>query len=112
MQTFVISGKAKTVFRLIELKAKNEETAKIAKELFRYLNLRAYYETRKKIQELKNMKVKQVFPLLGGAILEVDKDGNHPCPYNPVWRCNVDDNAVCAKSTCEPWISQFEIKEK
>jgi hypothetical protein len=28
MQNFVISGKAKTVFRLIELKAKREEEAK------------------------------------------------------------------------------------
>jgi len=31
MQNFVISGKAKTVFRLIELKAKREEAAKRAK---------------------------------------------------------------------------------
>jgi hypothetical protein len=29
MQNFVISGKAKTVFRLIELKAKREEEAKM-----------------------------------------------------------------------------------
>jgi hypothetical protein len=28
MQNFVLSGKAKTVFRLIELKAKQEEIAK------------------------------------------------------------------------------------
>jgi hypothetical protein len=28
MQSFVIAGKAKTVFRLIELKAKREEAAK------------------------------------------------------------------------------------
>lgn len=28
MQNFVLSGKAKTVFRLIELKAKREEAAK------------------------------------------------------------------------------------
>ncbi len=28
MQSFVLSGKAKTVFRLIELKAKREEAAK------------------------------------------------------------------------------------
>lgn len=32
MQTFVISGKAKTVFRLIELKAKREEAAKREKK--------------------------------------------------------------------------------
>ncbi len=32
MQNFVIAGKAKTVFRLIELKAKQEEAAKLAKK--------------------------------------------------------------------------------
>ena len=32
MQSFVIAGKAKTVFRLIELKAKREEEAKRAKK--------------------------------------------------------------------------------
>jgi hypothetical protein len=32
MQNFVISGKAKTVFRLIELKAKQEEAARRAKK--------------------------------------------------------------------------------
>jgi hypothetical protein len=32
MQNFVIAGKAKTVFRLIELKAKREEEAKRAKK--------------------------------------------------------------------------------
>jgi hypothetical protein len=31
MQNFVISGKAKTVFRLIELKAKREEAERRAK---------------------------------------------------------------------------------
>ncbi len=33
MQSFVISGKAKTIFRLIELKAKQEEVAKANKRL-------------------------------------------------------------------------------
>ena len=32
MQSFVLTGKAKTVFRLIELKAKQEEAAKAAKK--------------------------------------------------------------------------------
>ncbi len=32
MQNFVIAGKAKTVFRLLELKAKREEEAKRAKK--------------------------------------------------------------------------------
>ena len=32
MQSFVIAGKAKTVFRLIELKAKREEAAKAEKK--------------------------------------------------------------------------------
>ena len=32
MQSFVIAGKAKTVFRLIELKAKREEAAKNTKD--------------------------------------------------------------------------------
>ncbi len=32
MQNFVLTGKAKTVFRLIELKAKREEQAKQAKK--------------------------------------------------------------------------------
>jgi hypothetical protein len=32
MQNFVIAGKAKTVFRLIELKAKREEQAKEKKD--------------------------------------------------------------------------------
>ena len=32
MQSFVIAGKAKTVFRLIELKAKQEEAAKASKK--------------------------------------------------------------------------------
>jgi len=32
MQNFVLSGKAKTVFRLIELKAKQEEAARRAKK--------------------------------------------------------------------------------
>jgi hypothetical protein len=32
MQNFVIAGKARTVFRLIELKAKREEAAKRAKK--------------------------------------------------------------------------------
>ena len=32
MQSFVLTGKAKTVFRLIELKAKQEEAAKRAKK--------------------------------------------------------------------------------
>jgi hypothetical protein len=32
MQNFVISGKAKTVFRLIELKAKQEEMARREKK--------------------------------------------------------------------------------
>jgi hypothetical protein len=32
MQNFVLSGKAKNVFRLIELKAKQEEAAKREKE--------------------------------------------------------------------------------
>ena len=32
MQSFVIAGKAKTVFRLIELKAKREEAAKASKK--------------------------------------------------------------------------------
>jgi hypothetical protein len=32
MQNFVLTGKAKTVFRLIELKAKQEEAAKRAKK--------------------------------------------------------------------------------
>ena len=32
MQRFVIAGKAKTVFRLIELKAKYEEAAKAIKK--------------------------------------------------------------------------------
>jgi hypothetical protein len=32
MQNFVLSGKAKTVFRLIELKAKREEAAKREKK--------------------------------------------------------------------------------
>jgi hypothetical protein len=32
MQNFVLSGKAKTVFRLIELKAKQEAIARRAKE--------------------------------------------------------------------------------
>jgi hypothetical protein len=32
MQSFVISGKAKTVFRLIELKAKREEAARLAEK--------------------------------------------------------------------------------
>ena len=32
MQNFVIAGKAKTVFRLIELKAKREELAKREKK--------------------------------------------------------------------------------
>jgi hypothetical protein len=32
MQSFVIAGKAKTVFRLIELKAKREELARRAKK--------------------------------------------------------------------------------
>jgi hypothetical protein len=32
MQNFVLVGKAKTVFRLIELKAKQEEAAKNAKK--------------------------------------------------------------------------------
>ena len=33
MQSFVLSGKAKTVFRLLELKAKREEAAKANKKL-------------------------------------------------------------------------------
>jgi hypothetical protein len=32
MQNFVLSGKAKTVFRIIELKAKQEELARRSKE--------------------------------------------------------------------------------
>jgi hypothetical protein len=32
MESFVIAGKAKTVFRLIELKAKREEAAKANKK--------------------------------------------------------------------------------
>ena len=32
MESFVIAGKAKTVFRLIELKAKLEEAAKTSKK--------------------------------------------------------------------------------
>ena len=32
MESFVIAGKAKTVFRLIELKAKREEAAKAIKK--------------------------------------------------------------------------------
>jgi hypothetical protein len=32
MQNFVLTGKAKTVFRLIELKAKQEEAAKRKKQ--------------------------------------------------------------------------------
>jgi hypothetical protein len=32
MESFVIAGKAKTVFRLIELKAKREELARRAKK--------------------------------------------------------------------------------
>jgi hypothetical protein len=32
MESFVIAGKAKTVFRLIELKAKREEQARRAKK--------------------------------------------------------------------------------
>ena len=32
MQTFVIAGKAREVFRLIELKAKHEEAAKARKK--------------------------------------------------------------------------------
>ena len=32
MQSFVLSGKARTVFRLIELKAKYEEAAKASKK--------------------------------------------------------------------------------
>jgi hypothetical protein len=32
MQNFVISGKAKNVFRLIELKAKREEAERLAKK--------------------------------------------------------------------------------
>ena len=32
MQNFVLSGKAKTVFRIIELKAKQEELAKRARK--------------------------------------------------------------------------------
>jgi hypothetical protein len=32
MQNFILSGKAKTVFRIIELKAKREEAAKRAKK--------------------------------------------------------------------------------
>ncbi len=32
MQSFVLVGKAKTVFRIIELKAKQEEIARRAKE--------------------------------------------------------------------------------
>jgi hypothetical protein len=32
MQSFVLSGKAKTVFKLIELKAKREEASKRAKK--------------------------------------------------------------------------------
>jgi hypothetical protein len=32
MQSFVLSGKAKTVFKLIELKAKREEAAKREKK--------------------------------------------------------------------------------
>ena len=90
MQNFVISGKAK--------------------EVFRWLELRAYYETRVRINAIKTMPVKQVCPLMGGIEMAVNERGEHTCPYHPSYHCNVDDHAVCAKAKCAPWLKIFTRK--
>jgi hypothetical protein len=90
MQPFVISGKAKEVFRLLEIKGAYAKEAR---------------------QEL-NGQIEQYFPQLGAITLLVDKDGGHICPWGGIGRCTVDDSAICAKAKCEPWVKLFENVER
>jgi hypothetical protein len=82
MESFVLTGKAKQVFRTIELKAKREEE----------LN-----------EAMKNLSIEV------RKATEAEKAAEHPCPIDGFAKCSVPMEVPCSKITtsgraCPVWL--------